>query len=120
MIGRMMVTAGLVGLGIAVPARAENPMKVCGAKYRAAKADKTLPAGQTWPQFLSACRATLPRTESALSPSPAGQPGAARTGAPTRIQQCAAQYHVDKDAGKLPAGQRWPQYYSACSARLKG
>lgn len=104
--------AVLLGLGTAVPARAENPMKACGAKYRAAKADKTLPAGQTWPQFLSACRATLPRADTTALANSAGP------GAPTRIRQCAAQYRADKDAGKLPAGQRWPQYYSACSARL--
>lgn len=108
--------AGLVVLG-AVPATAENPMKVCGAKYQGAKASGSLPAGQTWPQFLSTCRASLPKADA--SATPAGQPSAAQTGARTRIGQCAAQYHADKDAGKLPAGQRWPQYYSACSARLK-
>ncbi len=108
--------AGLVVLG-AVPASAENPMKTCGAKYQAAKAAGSLPAGQTWPQFLSACRATLPKADA--SASPATQPSAAQTGARIRIGQCAAQYHADKDAGKLPAGQRWPQYYSACSKALQ-
>ena len=110
------MVAGLVAFG-AAPGSAENPMKACGARYEAAKAAGSLPAGQTWPRFLSACRATLPKADAS---APATQPSAAQTGARTRIGQCAAQYHADKDAGKLPAGQRWPQYYSACSARLKG
>lgn len=114
---KWMMVAGLIALG-AAPASAENPMKLCGAKYQAAKAAGSLPAGQTWPRFLSACRATLPKADAATAP--AGQPSAAQTGARTRIGQCAAQYHLDKDAGKLPAGQRWPQYYSACSKRLEG
>ena len=54
-------TSLLIGLGVAAgPAHAaDNVMQACGARYQAAKVGKTLPAGQTWPQFLSACRASL-------------------------------------------------------------
>ncbi len=33
--------------------------RACGAKWKAAKAAGTLPAGQTWPQFWSACNTEL-------------------------------------------------------------
>ena len=133
----------LAGVGAAGPAlAADNVMQVCGAKYQAAKAGKTLPAGQTWPQFLAACRGTLPKT-AAVAPAPAatatagkvaaapakaakpapaarvaGQPSAAQIAARSRQKQCAQNYQADKAANKL-AGQSWPKYYSACAARLK-
>jgi hypothetical protein len=36
-----------------------------------------------------------------------------------RERQCGAQYRAEKAAGKLPAGQTWPQYWSACNKRMK-
>ncbi|MBA3896712.1 MAG: hypothetical protein H0X36_06180, partial [Sphingomonadaceae bacterium] len=60
------------GLWSAPAAAAENAMKVCGAKYQAAK---TLPAGQTWAQFLAQCRKTMPAT--AAMPAPAAKPAMA-------------------------------------------
>jgi hypothetical protein len=36
-----------------------------------------------------------------------------------RERQCGAQYRAEKAAGKLPAGQTWPQYWSACNKRIK-
>ena len=115
--------AGLVVLA-AAPAGAENPMKACGAKYQAARAARTVPAGQTWPQFLSLCRASLPKPADApaigdAAPSAARQPTAGQFAARARMKECAAQYHADKDAGKLASGQTWPGYYSACNARAK-
>lgn len=47
---------------------------------------------------------------------------AARTAAsPTRSRQkqCAAQWRELKFAGQVPEGQTWPQFWSACNARLK-
>ena len=39
---------------LAAPAMAaDNVMQACGAKYQGAEAAKTLPAGQTWAQFLN-------------------------------------------------------------------
>ncbi|WP_174297342.1 hypothetical protein [Sphingomonas bacterium] len=141
---KRMTMAGLLagsvaGLGMASPASAaDNPMQVCGARYQAAKTAKTLPAGQTWPQFLAQCRGTLSRTAAASTPAPAavskapmsapgkmaavpkpaGQVSAAQLAARSRQKQCAQNYQADKSANKL-AGQSWPKYYSACSTRLK-
>ena len=131
------------------PVWAENAMQVCGAKYRAAKANKSLPAGQTWTQFLAQCRSTLtPAAAPAASASPASASAsgsshsthrpsttaaapAAAAGAPRqqtagmaaahdRQRRCGAQWRADKAAGKIPAGQTWPQYWSQCNTRLKG
>lgn len=138
------------GLGLAMPAHAaDNVMKVCGAKYQAAKANKTLPAGQTWNQFLAQCRgsgaaavaAPVPAPVAAakpVAPVPAVKPVAAATAAKAspashlpsaqspamqamhdRQRQCGQQWKADKAAGKIPAGQTWPQYWSACNTRLK-
>jgi len=138
----------LAGIGSAAPAfAADNVMKVCGAKYQAAKTAKTLPAGQTWNQYLAQCRGSLPKPAAVTTPAkpvaaaaakpavaakpaptrvavakPAktpGQPSAAQAAMYARERQCGAQYRGDKAAGKLPAGQTWPQYWSACNKRMK-
>ena len=135
----VLVAAGAATMALAVPAHAENAMQVCGAKYQAAKTSKTLPAGQTWNQFLAQCRASLPKA-TAATPAPVattatkvsvaktttatttrtpGQPTAAQQAMYARERQCGAQFKADKAAGKLPAGQKWPQYWSACNKRMK-
>jgi hypothetical protein len=145
---KMAVAAAmLAGIGTAAPAfAADNAMKVCGAKYQAAKTAKTLPAGQTWNQYLAQCRASLPKPAAvtptkpvvatavkpavAAKPAPTrvavvktprtpGQPSPAQAAMYARERQCGAQYRADKAAGKLPAGQTWPQSWSACNKRMK-
>jgi hypothetical protein len=141
----MLAVAAVAAAGWSAPALADNAMQVCGQRYQAAKAAKTLPAGQTWNQYLAACRTTLPKTAAAapaakpvaMPAAPAAAPAAraataakvARTpGTPTagqqasyaRERQCGAEWKAAKAAGKIPAGQTWPQYWSACSKRLKG
>lgn len=135
MLGAMMLVLA-AGVGAAMPAHAaDNIMKVCGAKYQAAKTAKTLPAGQTWAQFLSACRgssavaaapapvASKPVAAAAAAPKASHLPGAqspAMTAMHDRQRQCGQQWKADKAAGKIPAGQTWPKYWSACNTRLKG
>ncbi|MBN8815600.1 MAG: hypothetical protein J0J06_09155 [Sphingomonas sp.] len=110
-----MATTVLIGGASASPAlAADNAMKVCGAKYQAAKAAKTIPAGETWNQYLAQCRSTLPKP--AAKP---GQPTAAQSAMYARERQCGAQWRADSAAKKVPAGQTWPQYWSACNKRMK-
>ena len=122
---------------------ADNVMKVCGAKYQAAKTAKTLPAGQTWNQFLAQCRGTVakpaatpatkpaaPAAAAAAAPKPAkvapaakpartpGQATAAQQAMYARERQCGAQWKADKAAGRT-GSQTWPQYWSACNKRTK-
>jgi hypothetical protein len=36
-----------------------------------------------------------------------------------RIKECGAEWREDKAKGKMPAGEKWPQFWSACNTRLK-
>jgi len=134
------IGATVIGmLAFAAPASAaDNVMQVCGAKYQAAKKANQLPAGQTWNQYLAQCRAGLksatpapaaaPATAAkpvaaakpAATPRPKGQPSAAQQAMYAREKQCGQMWRADKAAGKIPAGQTWPQYWSACNKRIKG
>jgi hypothetical protein len=122
-----MAAITITGLGVlATPAlAADNPMKICGAKYREAKTAGTLPAGQTWMQFLAQCRASLPKSAAVSASDPATPAGAkrprsaAQTATASRQHQCGNEWKADKAAGKIASGQTWPQYWSACNKRLK-
>jgi hypothetical protein len=137
-----LAAAALIAVGMSGAAHADNAMQVCGAKYQAAKTAKTLPAGQTWNQFLAQCRTTLPKTTATTPAKPvapaaaaakpavakvatpkaprvAGQPSAAQSAMYARERQCGTQWKADKAAGKIPAGTKWPQYWSACNKRMK-
>ena len=74
--------AALIALGVALggsPASAESVMKQCGDQWQAAKAAGTT-NGETWPQFLSQCRAQL--KTGAAAPAPAAPAPAAPAPAP--------------------------------------
>ncbi len=122
-----MIATGMALLGAAGMARADNAMKVCGARYQAAKTAGTLPAGQTWNQFLAQCRGTT--AAAGTAPATAARPAAARSAsAPSaamtamhdRQRKCGGMWQADKAAGKIAAGQTWPKYWSACNTKLKG
>lgn len=36
-----------------------------------------------------------------------------------RMRQCGQQWQTAKAAGRIPVGQTWPQYWSACNTRMK-
>ena len=63
--------AALIALGAALAgssaANAESVMKQCGDQWQAAKAAGTT-NGETWPQFLSQCRAKLKSGTAATPP----------------------------------------------------
>jgi hypothetical protein len=124
-------TAALVALGIALsaaPASAQSVMKQCGDQWQAAKAAGTT-NGETWPQFLSQCRAQL--KTGAAAPAPAapapsmqtvpappvtqsptyGQ--APATGAMKTASQCDAEYATNKAAIRA-SGQTKRAFVAAC------
>jgi len=107
---------------VASPAMAagDNAMKVCGARYQAGKAGKTLPVGQTWAQFLSQCRASMTAAPVSTAARASKAVSPAQVAMRTRQQACAKQWQADKASGKIAAGQTWPKYWSACNARMKG
>lgn len=47
------------------------------------------------------------------------EPTPGQLAARERMKECGAQWRTAKDAGKIPEGQTWPQYWSACNKRLK-
>jgi hypothetical protein len=137
-IGTAACAALLGAMALAAPAHAaDNVMQACGAKYQAAKKANQL-GGQTWNQYLAACRASMkgsapaaaaapvamPKPVAAAKPTAAphvkGQPSAAQSAMYAREKQCGQQWKADKAANKVPAGMKWPQYWSACNKRMKG
>ena len=113
--------AALIALGVALggsAANAESVMKQCGDQWQAAKAAGTT-NGETWPQFLSQCRAHL--KTGAAAPAPAAPAPAAPAPAPVQMpaatmktaSQCDAEYAANKAAIKA-SGQR--RVVAACRA----
>lgn len=47
------------------------------------------------------------------------EPTPGQLAARERMKACGAQWRSQKEAGKIPDGQTWPQYWSACNKRLK-
>lgn len=131
-IAMTFAAATLCATALAVPASAantsNNAMKVCGAKYQAAKKAGTLPAGETWNQFLAQCRGGAAKPAAAKAPAakqvaavrrPADQPSAAQQAMYAREKKCGQMWKADSAAHRIPAGQKWPQYWSACNKRIK-
>lgn len=115
--------AGLAFSALAGTAIAEtnSVQSQCSDMYKADKAANKLPTGQTWPQYYSACAAKLKASADTKTADTKTAPAATADAGSgeTVMQQCSAQYKDDKAAKKVPAGQTWPQYYSACAARVK-
>ncbi|MBC7521648.1 MAG: hypothetical protein H7268_11235 [Sandarakinorhabdus sp.] len=64
--------------------------------------------------------ATPPEPRGAAKPAAApGTRSPAQRAADQRIHDCGQQWQAAKAANRIPAGQTWPQYWSACSARMK-
>ena len=48
------------------------------------------------------------------------EPTAKQLAARERQAKCSAEWKAAKAAGKLEPGLKWPKFWSACNARLKG
>lgn len=115
----------------------QTTQQICSTQYQAAKSAGTL-GGQKWPQFLKACRQSIAGDTEDQAAAPA-EPGAAPVAAAPaavpsaggkaltpgqvafrqRIHECSVEWQGEKAAGTLPAGSKWPQFWSACNTRLK-
>ncbi len=125
--------AALANTAVIVPAQALT-MKECSAKYKEAKAAGTL-NGMKWNDFRkSQCGAEATAAPAAATPPAAEtKPAADTTPAATeakpasggrqamyaRERACGKEWKADKAAGKIQAGMKWPQYWSACDKRKK-
>ena len=48
------------------------------------------------------------------------EPTAKQLAARERQAKCSAEWKLAKSEGKLEPGMKWPKFWSACNARLKG
>ncbi len=106
-----------IALAWAAPASAESVMKVCGDQWKAAKAAGTT-NGETWPQFLSQCRANGSAAAAPSAPAPAPTTYAPTPAAPAGVKtakECDAEYAANKAAIKA-SGQKKKDYVAACRA----
>jgi hypothetical protein len=130
-VAAMVSAAALMPVAAPVPAIAKT-MKECAAEW-----DKMKAANQTgtmkYRDFTKQCMsggaapvgaAPAPSTPTTAAPgagaattTPAGKTG--RQAMIARERACGAEWKADKAAGKIPAGQKWPQYWSECDKRKK-
>jgi hypothetical protein len=95
----------------APPAAAKAPAPVAKAAAPATKAAPSRPAVEATPPE--------PRANAAKPAATPGTRSPAQRAADQRIHDCGQQWQAAKAANRIPAGQTWPQYWSACSARMK-
>ena len=88
-----------------------------------AKAVATAPAAKpvaTAPVVVAAAPAVKKPIILAPKATAATAPSGAIASEQARIKECGAEWKIAKASKTVPAGQTWPQYWSACDARLKG
>jgi hypothetical protein len=85
------------------------PEPKAAAKPAAAPAAAGKPAAA--PATPAKPAAAAPAAEKPLTPG--------QLAARERIKKCGAEWTAAKEAGKIKAGQKWPQYWSECNKRLK-
>jgi hypothetical protein len=128
----LIVVAALAGAAALVPTAASaKTMKECAAQWDQMKASHQT-GGMKYRDFTKQCMsgaaAPAPTTATAPPPprpAPATTTAKPATGSPgrqamiARERACGAEWKADKAAGKIPAGQKWPQYWSECDKRKK-
>jgi len=114
---------------ISAPAQAKT-MKECAAQWQEMKTSGQT-GGMKYRDFSKQCMsgeapaaATPPAANpEAASPPPAAEPAAKPSGGRAamvaRMRACGAEWKSAKAEGKVPAGQKWPQFWSACNKRKK-
>ena len=124
---------------VAAKSGVQTTQQICSGQYQAAKTAGTL-GSEKWPQFLSACKTSIkndgsdaaaaPAEPTATAPITASAPVATKStdGKPLsagqiafrqRIHECSTEWQREKSTKTLPAGSKWPQFWSACNTRLK-
>jgi hypothetical protein len=100
------------------PAQAKT-MKECAAQWQEMKSSGQT-AGMKYRDFTKQCMSG----EAAAAPpppaaEPAAKPSGGRAAMVARLRACAADWKTAKAEGQVPAGQKWPQFWSACNKRKK-
>lgn len=101
----------------ATPAATSAPMTTPAKKKTTAT---KMPASPNdTPNFVpqeptAASQAAIPTTDAQGKPLSAGEIAFRQ-----RIRECSNEWQQDKSKGTLPAGEKWPHFWSACNTRLK-
>jgi hypothetical protein len=113
-------------LAVHADAKTSTFMQECSAKWKAAKAAKTVPDGTKWTDFMKtecgagADQATTPapppvkaaatkKVKAATTPTPTKQATTAPAG-DSFMQKCGGTWKSMKDAGSVPAGLTWKAF----------
>jgi hypothetical protein len=139
----LLITSGLLLAALScapLPAHAKT-MKECAAQWQEMKAANQT-AGMKYRDFTKQCMsgepapagetpaagaapapaapaATAPAAGTTPAAAPAKKPSGGREAMIARERACGAEWKADKAAGKIEAGMKWPQYWSACNKRKK-
>jgi len=131
----LIVVAVLASAAALAPVAVQaKTMKECAAEWDKMKAAKQT-GGMKYRDFSKQCMAggaapvgAAPAPSVPTTAAPAPAPGAGATTATgktgrqamvARERACGAEWKDDKAAGKIPGGQKWPQYWSECDKRKK-
>jgi hypothetical protein len=104
-------------------------MKECAAQWQEMKANSQT-NGMKYRDFSKQCMSEgapaaetppppPPPPPAATTEHPAAKPSGGRAAMVARLRACGAEWKAEKAEGKIPAGQKWPQYWSACNKRKK-
>jgi hypothetical protein len=138
----LIIVAALASAAALAPVVAPVAVQAKTMKECAAEWDKMKAANQTggmkYRDFTKQCMsggaapvgaAPAPSTPATAAPAPsagaakpAAKPATGSSGRQAMIAReraCGAEWKADKAAGKIPAGQKWPQYWSECDKRKK-
>lgn len=139
------ITTNVAPATTASASAGQSTQQICSGQYQAAKSAGTL-NGQKWPSFYSDCAANIKTYQESAASAPAEPPAVAKSQAKAaaaapvaivttdangkplsageiafrqRIHTCSQEWQSEKSAGTLPAGSKWPQFWSACNTQLK-
>ncbi len=97
-----------------------TPPEPKAAAPAAAAPAAAAPAAAAKPAAPAKPAVAAPATPAAAAPDAAAKPlTPGQIAAHERIKKCGAEWQEAKAAGKIKAGQKWPQYWSECNKRLK-
>ena len=129
LIASSVLLAAFAPAMLSAPAQAKT-MKECAAQWQEMKAAGQA-TGMKYRDFSKQCMSgeapaaetPPPAKPEAASPPPAAEPAAKPTGGRAamvaRMRACGAEWKTAKAGGTVPAGQKWPQFWSACNKRKK-
>jgi len=122
---RLLIASGICIAALAalsVPADAKT-MKECAAQWQEMKAANQT-GGMKYRDFSKQCMSE--GAPPAAAPPPAPPPPVAEKPASggrqamiARERACGAEWKQAKAEGRIPVGQKWPQYWSECNKRKK-